>query len=463
MCRAGTGAWRIFQHAWPQCKSPAILCGSGNNGGDGYVFALRALQEGLNPVAISVGDPNTPDACRAFRDFIESGGRCVKFNGDLPVPSSDSVVDALFGIGISRPPGGVWRNAIDAIRDSGLPVLSLDVPSGLNADTGNEFDIAVKANMTVTFIARKIGLYTGRAPEFCGSIAFESLDVPEEAFDGIAAVGALTSKREIAKTIPRRPSFAHKGMAGRVAIIGGSPTMEGAALMSAQASFRAGSGLVSVITQAAQIAASSEFPEVRIFSVTDPSKVCDMVADADAIGIGPGLGTGQWAQNVWNDLSRRESALIVDADALNLLAQSRKSKPGWVLTPHPGEAARLLGTTPAQVQSDRSAAAREISKQYGGICVLKGAGTLIADSDRLWICDRGNPGMAAGGMGDLLTGVISALRAQGLPAAEAARAGVWIHANSGDDCAEQNGMIGMMATDLLPYIRSNINRLANEF
>ncbi len=463
MSRAGEGAWRKFQRNWPQARSPAIVCGPGNNGGDGYVLASHALQAGLVPRVYALGEPKTADASRGCAEYVRQGGIRNEFSDCASLRECDSVVDAIFGIGLSRPPQGPLREAIRAIRQSGLPVLALDVPSGLDADTGIELGIAVRADITVTFITRKIGLYTGHGSHFSGRIELDRLEVPQGALAHIDAAGSIVSESEIGPLLPKRVAHAHKGNAGRVAIIGGNATMEGAAIMAARASFRTGAGLVSMIMPSDKFAGAQACPEVRVIPASDPVLVTESASAANAIGIGPGMGTDAWARGVWELMRTVEIPLVVDADALNLLARSPLSRPDWILTPHPAEAARLLGVKTSAVQSDRCAAAKEIVHRYGGVCVLKGAGTLIATADDLWVCDRGNSGMATGGMGDVLTGVICALRSQGMAAAAAARTGVWIHACAGDDCASEFGPIGMMSTDLLPFIRTRVNRLANEF
>lgn len=461
MRKAGEQAFELFAALWPQLRSPAVFCGPGNNGGDGYVFARAAKRSSLAPAVIMLQEPSTPDAIRARQEYLDSGGHCVDAesaeSGDI---ERDSVVDAIFGIGLKRPPQGKWLAAIESINSAPLPVLSLDVPSGLDADTGMALEVAVKADHTITFICRKLGLVTGQGKEFCGGLTVASLDVPDSAFDHAGAIGRIVNEAELSAIMPKRSADAHKGSAGRVTIVGGNSTMEGAALMSALACYRAGAGLVSV-AMPSRNAAMLTCPEARIFGIEDHVSYRESVPEADVVAIGPGLGTDSWAQDLWSALKTSDVPMIVDADALNLLAQEPSARNDWVLTPHPGEAARLLQASTSDVQADRRAAASEIASRYGGVCVLKGSGSLIVSSERLRVCDRGNSGMATGGMGDILTGVISALRAQGMSAFDAAQAGVWMHARAGDASAERCGPIGMMATDLLPEIRSVVNELAH--
>ena len=461
MCRAGHGAFQAFVERWPERNAVAVLCGAGNNGGDGYVFASSALRAGVRARVFATSQQKSPEAVRAAEEYKACGGFIDPAKPGVFADQYDSIVDALFGTGLARNLEGEMPALIESVNGAGKPVLSLDMPSGLDADTGQIWNAAVRADLTTTFISIKLGMLTGRAKEFVGDIQLDCLDVPDAAYDGVGAVAVRVDEESLAATAPRRAADAHKGTAGRVLVIGGNRTMEGAALMAGQAAYRSGAGLVSVATVNGTAFPVSDTPEIRAFPVKDSVALKDLVAVANVIGIGPGLGQNDWSRRMWQAVANVEKPLVVDADALNLLAQEPVKNSQWILTPHPGEASRLLNWPTAEVQLDRPAAAREISDRYGGVCVLKGAGTLIAQGDDMWICDRGNPGMATGGMGDVLTGVICALRAQGLTAGESARTAVWLHATAADDCAANNGMVGMMATDLLPGIRLNLNRLIN--
>jgi len=255
----------------------------------------------------------------------------------------------------------------------------------------------------------------------------------------------------------------HKGDAGHVLVIGGDRGMPGAARMAGEAAYRAGAGLVILATHpehAAQISAAR--PELMTYGVESAADLRPLFARADVIAIGPGLGGGEWGRVLFGAVLDTRLPIVVDADALNSLAADPVMHDGWILTPHPGEAARLLGMSKEEVQADRFAAVREMVASYGGVCVLKGAGTLVASlyNGAIAVCDRGNPGMASGGMGDVLTGVIAGLRAQGLSSVDAARLGVWLHAAAGDDAAA-TGEIGLLASDLLPFIRARLNRLVD--
>lgn len=261
----------------------------------------------------------------------------------------------------------------------------------------------------------------------------------------------LLSREALAGTIPRRPRDAHKGLFGHVLIVGGQPGMLGAVRLAGEAAYRAGAGLVSVATHPEHAAlVSIARPELMTHGVDDDAALHAAARRATVVALGPGLGTGKWSGMLFHAALDLDLPMVVDADGLNLLAREPVRRDDWVLTPHAGEAARLLGIGAAEIQSDRSRAVRAIADRFGRVCVLKGAGTLIAKAgeDTIWRCDAGNPGMASGGMGDVLTGAIAALLAQQLTPLDAARAAVWAHATAGDRCAERIGDVGFLASDV---------------
>ena len=460
MRRAGQAAFRIFQEYWPGAERVHVICGSGNNGGDGYEFAANALDDGKKVRLYALNEPKTPEALRACEVFQASGGQVEPMPKHLP-GKADVLVDAIFGIGLAREPAGRFREVIEQINHSRKPVLSLDIPSGLDADTGNPLGTAVQATVTSTFIGVKIGLMFGRGIQYAGKVKLDSLGLSDEVFNKVERKVDLISEAELRKYVPKRNSTTHKGSAGRVGIIGGNRTMEGAVQMAGMAAFRSGAGLVSVATRPESVVpVLASCPEIRVFGLDDHADLADLFADVNAIGIGPGLGQDDWAQLLFREVrSRVSTPVVVDADALNLLASDPAVRNNWILTPHPGEAGRLLGISTQEVEHNRCRSAHAIAERYGGVCVLKGAGTLIASNGQMWVCDRGNRGMATGGMGDILTGVITALVAQGLELSQAARLGVWLHARAGDESALTQGPTGMMATDLLPNLRIELNRL----
>ena len=460
MARAGAAALRALRARLPRARRIAVVCGAGNNGGDGYVVARLAHAAGLEPLVMALGGQASGDAATA-RAQCEAAGIATQVFQPTTLGDADVIVDALFGIGLARDVAGEWRHAIEAINVSGRPVMAIDIPSGLNADTGAVMGTAVRARITVSFIGLKVGLYTAAGREHAGEILFDDLGVPDAVYQGIAPVAQRLGSSELRPLVRARARDTHKGTFGHVLVVGGGPGMAGAARLCGEAAYRAGSGLVTLATHPSHAAvANAARPELLAFGVRTPQQLHPLLASASAIVLGPGLSRGAWARAQYGAALKSKLPLVVDADGLNLLAAKPRKNDHWILTPHPGEAARLLATTPEKVQRNRFAAVRELVTRFGGVSVLKGSGTLIATHghETVALCDRGNPGMASGGTGDVLTGVIAALLAQGLAPFDAARLGVWLHAAAGDD-AVANGEIGLIASDLISHIPGRINRL----
>jgi NAD(P)H-hydrate epimerase len=345
---------------------------------------------------------------------------------------------------------GLFARAIARINQLPAPVIAVDCPSGLDTDTGNSLGCAVKADSTVTFIALKQGLFTGQAADYCGVISYASLSVPEAIFAAVP-----NSATRVVKTLlPRRERSAHKGQFGHVLIVGGDFGYSGAARLAGEAALRIGAGLVSIATRPEHAGLMNlNRPELMCHGVATAEQLAVLLAKASVIVIGPGLGQSTWAKALFIATLNTQKPLLIDADALNLLALSPANKPDWILTPHPGEAARLLQCPTEKIQQDRFAAALALQSQYGGIAVLKGAGTLIASKEGLAISTTGNPGMASGGMGDVLAGVIAGLLAQGLSLKNAAQQGVYRHGQAADLAAAKDGERGLLASDLMAYLR----------
>jgi len=474
MERAGRTAFALLRERFPRARRIAVVCGPGNNGGDGYVLARLAKETGLAVTVLSPvntagaqAHPTTTtagtavpkgDAAAACAAWHKGGGT-VQVVSVEHLQACDVIVDALFGTGLERPPEGAWHAAIEAMNASGRPVFAIDIPSGLHADSGRVLGAAVRALLTLSFIGLKAGLFTGQGREHSGLILFDDLGVPDAVFTGVTPLAQRITQRNLRGLLTARVRHAHKGDAGRVLVVGGQPGMSGAVRLVGEAAYRAGAGLVVLATHPVHAASiSAARPELIAYGVNDAPAIQPLFSGAHALAVGPGLGQGEWGRALWQAALAADKPLIVDADALNLLAAQPRSRADWVLTPHPGEAARLLGVSVADIQSDRFSAARAITQRYGGVCVLKGNGTLIATPDEslLWLCDRGNPGLATGGSGDVLTGVIAALLAQGLAPIEAARLGVWAHASAGDRVAA-SGERGILASDLLSPVRDVIN------
>ncbi|MDO6462154.1 NAD(P)H-hydrate dehydratase [Granulosicoccaceae sp. 1_MG-2023] len=451
MCRAGRRLCDAVLLRWPQAAQITVFCGGGNNGGDGYVLGRLLLGLPGKQVRLVAMVPVAKlhgDAARAAQDYLAAGGE-VSPASDWPalLSGSDLLVDALFGSGLSRPVEGVMAELIEAMNASALPVLAVDVPSGLAADTGAALGVAVRAALTVTFIGDKRGLYTGDGPDCAGQVHLAGLDVPAPVYARRPAAVHRFSPSVLLPRLIHRPQASHKGSAGRLLVLGGDARMQGAAVLAGTAALRAGAGLVRVAL-GQPLRGLAAPPDLMFETVSDTAGAAGWLPGADALVIGPGLGGGEHAANMLEVLKDYRGRLLLDADALNALAEKRYACPaGAVLTPHPAEAARLLGCSTAQVQADRFAAVTELARVYQSVVLLKGVGTLVSDGQQIRLIDRGSPAMAVAGMGDVLSGVIGALLAQGFGAFDAACLGAWWHASAATWAAAAQGF-GLMARDL---------------
>lgn len=465
MEQAGKAAFDAMREQWPRARKLAVLVGTGNNGGDGYVVAALAKQAGYDVRLWQVGDGTrvTGDAQTMAKRWQEAGGAIQPFTAALDLGGAEVVVDALLGTGLNAEVTGDWAAAIEAINSSHARVLSLDIPSGLDANTGAVFGVAVHAHLTVTFIGLKRGLLTGAAARHVGQLRYDDCRVPPDVLMKIRPACSRLGFEGLGHLLGPRPRDLHKGQCGHVLVIGGESGMSGAVRLAAEAAARVGAGLVSVATRPVHAASiSAACPEIMAHPVDSVTALKPLLAKATVVAIGPGLGQSDWSQQMLSTVLEQDRPLVVDADALNLLAQEPVSRAAWILTPHPGEAARLLATDTAAVQRDRFAAVSELQKRFGGSVVLKGAGTLIAsDNMPLGLCSEGNPGMASGGMGDVLTGVIAGLLAQRSQSetmqALAARLGVCVHSRAADIAAHQDGERGLLASDVIAMLRETVN------
>ncbi|MGY3039257.1 hydroxyethylthiazole kinase-like uncharacterized protein yjeF [Rhodanobacter sp. TND4EL1] len=460
MRRAASAALGSLQRHWPQVRRIAIHCGPGNNGGDGFLLGVLAREAGLQVELVTLTAASHGDAATARSAWVSAGGQVLPWNADAVLPEAELHVDALYGIGLNRAPEAMPAHLIDAINRSNRPVLALDVPSGLDVDTGTCAGAVIRADVTVTFLAGKRGLHTGRAADQVGKLELATLGVPDRA----CAAASPDAHLLLADSMPPRHRYANKGNYGHVLVIGGDHGMTGAVHLAGESALRAGAGLVSVATRAAHVfALNAARPELMAHGVDGPQALDAQLEHASVLALGPGLGQAAWGHALWLTALDANKPLVLDADGLNLLAREpRQFTTSTVLTPHPGEAGRLLGVPTAAVEQDRFAAVRELARRYHAVVVLKGAGTLIADPDgRLDVCPWGNPGMATGGMGDLLTGIVAALLAQGCSAWQAACMGVGLHARAGD-CAARQGERGLLASDLLAPLRALGNGMAGD-
>jgi ADP-dependent NAD(P)H-hydrate dehydratase / NAD(P)H-hydrate epimerase len=458
MRRAGGAALASLRRNWPDAEKILVVCGAGNNGGDGYVLARLAASSGIATKVAALSDPQalSGDAARAYADFAQASLRHERFEHGL-LADVDVVIDALLGTGIDRPVGGALRDCIEAINASGRPVLALDVPSGLDAETGAVQGAAIRATRTITFVGLKCGLFLGAAPDHAGELEYAGLDLPAAAREGRSPVLRRMTAELLAEALPPRRRTSHKGDHGRVLIVGGF-SMAGAARLAAEAALRTGAGLVTVATSAASAQAIvGSRPELICRTPRSSRDFAQWLESADAVAIGPGLGVDARARRLFDAAIASDRALVVDADALTLLAKKPRRHSHWILTPHPGEAARLLATDAAAIQRDRLGAVKAVAERFGGVCVLKGAGTLVhAPDKRIWVCDRGGPAMATAGSGDVLTGIVAALAATGCAPALAAASAVLVHALAGDR-ASGGRTRGLIAGDFLAALPGVVN------
>ena len=461
MCRAGAAAVRALARRWPSARVLAIVCGVGNNAGDGLVVArlARAAGFGVHALLVAGADGFTGAAAQAAADARAAGIVLEPFAA-ARLRGVDVVVDALLGTGLARPVVGEFRAAIEAIESSAIPVLALDVPSGLDADSGWPMPVAVRAAATVTFVGLKQGLFLGAAVDYCGELEFAGLDLPATLGASFTPVLERVVLDDLKRALPRRRRSAHKGTAGRLLLVGGGPGMAGAIRLTAEAALRVGAGLVYVATHADNVTTVlAGRPEIICHSVGSGQDLEELIGLVDGAVLGPGLGRSAWAHGLWRHLLASDLPLVVDADGLNLLAAEPRERADWLLTPHPGEAARLLRIEIEDVQRDRRTAARSLARTFGAHVVLKGPNSLVAAPDEqepLRVCDRGNPGLATGGTGDVLAGVLGSLLVQTRDLTLAARAGVLLHALAGDAAAAA-GERGTLAGDLLPHLRTWAN------
>ena len=483
MERAGAAAaeiaLKLIQHNKHNKHLPVlIVCGPGNNGGDGFVVARLLKQEGFILVVVFRGNPEQlpKDAAEAYKAWGTVGGRT-----ECDIPSSEThdnyalVVDALFGIGLERPIDAALGALVAQINHFTCPILALDTPSGLNADTGQIVgsDVggcAVRATHTATFIALKPGLLTLDGPDYCGETSVHDLGIdfaPNHANDksptpktsnDSSQEGEIVTPALFVDCLKPRPKNSHKGMMGSVGIIGGAAGMVGAALLAGRAALKLGAGRVYLGLLTDQVAVDYNQPELMF----QPPKELLKLGMLTALAIGPGLGESTSALNLLKLAIGSNLPLVLDADALNLVAthpvltrQLAKRATPSILTPHPLEAARLLGVTLSVIQADRIAAALALAHKFNAAVVLKGVGSIIASPEGQWhINTSGNPGMASAGMGDVLTGMVVTLLAQGWSTHQAMLCAVHLHGTAADNLVESGvGPIGITAQEVIDIAR----------
>lgn len=455
MTKAAEAGVKAIQDYYPTAKRLCVVCGAGNNAGDGYLMAAIALKAGYSVQLFScVAEAQLQgDVALAKQAFFAAGGVILQAIEQLD-HATDLIIDALLGTGLTRHVSGVFAQFIAHINTLAISVLAVDIPSGLNADTGHIMDCAIVADLTITFIVYKQGLFTGLAAEYCGTVIFADLGIP----DTIIQTEFSTIQLLMPAKLARRKASAHKGHFGHVLVVGGDYGYAGAVHLAAAGALNSGAGLVSVATRKEHALQTHLFSaELMGHQLEQLADITSLLTKATVLVFGPGLAQRKWAKSIWPTLIALDLPRVIDADALNLLAKQPKYSAQWILTPHPGEAARLLHCTTDDILHDRYAAVRMIQKKYGGVCILKGAGTLVCSGDKIYVNTTGNPGMASAGMGDILCGLIGGLLAQKLPLIEAAQRGVYLHGLAADKVAVSQGQYGLQASHVLPLITQVVN------
>ncbi|WP_354623386.1 NAD(P)H-hydrate dehydratase [Psychromonas sp. MME2] len=455
MQRAGEACLAVLKMHFCDAKQILIFTGKGNNGGDGYILAQLAKQAGLSVQLCQMGSSYDlrGDAAIARDSWLAAGG-CIESVTEADFSRADLLVDALLGTGFTGELRPEYQILIEQINESSIAVLSVDLPSGLDANCGTLHSHAVKAQATVSFVGLKQGLFTGHANDYCGQIYFTGLGISAQFSKLASSEVSRIGYQELCVHLLPRSRYCHKGMFGRVLLVGGNLGMSGAVRLAGEAALRSGAGLVKILTRVEnQGYINIGCPELMVIIQEQQKNFMDWPTH---LVIGPGLGQDVWAQQLFKLITMSELPCVVDADALNLLAENNLYKNNWVLTPHPGEAAKLLACTVQDIEADRFAAVRKIQRRFGGIVILKGAGSLICDHQHIYVANVGNPGMASGGMGDLLSGIIVALLAQGLNPLVAVQLAVCLHGEAGDLAARYEQR-GLLASDLFPYIKKLVN------
>lgn len=468
MKRAGRAALDELLEAWGKPSLISVFCGSGNNGGDGYIVAALAAEKGIQVrvIELAAADKLSADAGLAREYSQQAGASFEAFSDSLEI-SEGVIVDALLGTGFNpaqQPMREAYAAAVSIINNSGLPVLSIDLPSGLCSDSGSAAEPSVKADISVTFIGAKQGMFSGRGPALCGEIIYHSLDVDEDLIRQQQSSSLLMDLDILLDHYPDRDRDAYKNQSGHSMVIGGDLGFGGAAAMAAESALRVGSGLVSVATRPEHVSAIlARQPEVMARGVISGQELEPLLDKPTVLIVGPGLGRTPWSEQLLQKAVATGLPMVVDADALNIIAEGRvvpnPDGSRWVMTPHPAEAARLLDTSVSEIQADRFSAVRKLQEKYNAVVLLKGAGSLIACAgyEQILVCPYGNPGMATGGMGDVLSGIIGGLLAQGLELSIAAQLGCCLHSAAADLAAEESGVRGLAASDINSYVIAILN------
>jgi len=455
MRRAAEACVSKILERFPDADSTTVLCGSGNNAGDGFIIAGLLANRGKRVRVGLVGRmPDEGTDAGSACGFCQDSGVSIDAAPEA-MEGAELIVDALLGTGISGEVRPAYAETIEAVNRGDWSVLAVDIPSGLSSDTGTIQGVAIKADVTVTFIGRKLGLFTADGPECAGEVVFADLDVPADVYQEVPAAAVCLDYGILSTRLERRHRNSHKMSHGHVLVVGGNEGMGGAIIMAAESAIMTGAGLVSVATHPSNVGSVlARRPEVMPRGVNSAAELESMIDRCSVIVLGPGLGRDEFSQMLFNVVMGSDKPLVVDADGLNLLSESPVYRQNWILTPHPGEAGRLLGQS---VQDDRLAAVALLQEKYGGVVLLKGSGTLISDGEEVSLVPYGNPGMAVAGMGDVLSGVIGSLFAQTGQQTFATQLGAVVHSLAADNITADRGERGLLATELVPEMRRLLN------
>ena len=449
MSRAADASIDLLRERYPLARRVIVFCGTGNNAGDGYLVAAKLQDRAIDGLVVQVGDPQKlgEDASTARNHCAQQAVPIIDWDAFQRDGSeqADVLVDALLGLGTTGPARKPFAQAIDWLNAQQAPIIALDVPSGLHPDFGVAEGATVHASHTVTFIAPKLGLAAEQGPDFSGEVRVAQLGAPDAFFDQFEEQGVDVIEPS---ALPPRSRASHKGHFGHVLVVAGGEGMAGAGLLAASAALRAGAGLVTLATHPSHAPNLASYqPELMVQGVLDADLMTPLFDRATVVAVGPGLGQSEWSKTLFKKVMDSGLPMVIDADALNLLAERPSELPNAILTPHPKEAARMLGAS--AVSRDRLEVLRALQDRYQSVVVLKGAATLVHDGKRALINQTGAPAMATAGMGDALTGCIAGLVAQGLALGQAAAQGVAHHGRAGEWASADLGEVAVLASDVI--------------
>lgn len=462
MRRAGASAFKLMQKLYPELRHITVLCGMGNNGGDGLVLARLAFDAGLEVRVLTLGELSKQSelAGLMLQEVIAVDIELKPFGQAEKLFDTDLIIDAMLGIGITGDVRSPFIDVIEQVNMGDVPVFALDIPSGINADTGCPQPEAIKATQTVTFIGYKQGMVTGKGKNFCGELYLESLELTDilesHPFSGLRAEPSILNN-----ILPPLVDHVHKGMMGHIAIIGGDQGMPGAVCLAAEAAMRVGAGKVTVVTRERHFPivmnTRAEFLCLTVEEDLQPLQA--LLKKVDVCVVGPGMSQTDWSSKVFNEILNFKGVKIVDAGALIFLKAQTEPLDNLIITPHPGEAATLLSSNVEEIEANRYQAAQTLADTYAEVAILKGAGTIIQTQQGVnYVSTAGNPGMATAGMGDVLAGMIGGLAAQCSTLEDTALAGVILHAHSSDIAASNLGQRSLLAGDVVNFLGEALSK-----